>query len=111
MANLLGRKWRTVRRFPAQRASGIMCVALVPLGQMAREPCGQPPLGPDGGRRRPRNTLSRGSAVGIVLEDWYWCLLTHSSSEWGFSKGESSEGRTKVLHGPQTQTYGKTNNF
>ena len=27
-----------------------------------------------------RKTLSRGSATGIVLEDWYWCLLTHSSN-------------------------------
>ena len=81
MANLLGCKWRTGRRFPAQRASDTMCVALVPTrGQMTHEPYGQPPLGPDGGRRRPRETLSRGSAAGIVLEDWYWCLLTHSSS-------------------------------
>ena len=30
MANLLGRKWRTARRFPAQQASGTMCVALTP---------------------------------------------------------------------------------
>ena len=42
-----------------------------------------PLLGPNGGRRRPCETLSRGSAAGIVLEDWYWCLLTHSSSWMG----------------------------
>ena len=30
MANLLGHKKRTARRFPAQRASGTMCVALAP---------------------------------------------------------------------------------
>ena len=42
MANLLGRKWRTAKRFPAQRASGTMCVALVPTkGQTTREPHGR----------------------------------------------------------------------
>ena len=82
MANLLGRKWRIAKRFLAQWASGTMCVALVPTrGQTTREPHGRPPLNPDGGRRqRLRETLSRGSAARIVLEDWYWCLLTHSSS-------------------------------
>ena len=30
MANLLGRKWRTAKRFPAQWAFGTMCVALAP---------------------------------------------------------------------------------
>ena len=81
VGNLLGRKGRIARRFPAQRASGTMCAALIPTGgQTTREPRGRPPLGPDGGRRRPRETLSRGFVVGIVLEDWYWCLLTHSSS-------------------------------
>ena len=70
MANLLDRKWRTTKRFPAQRASGAMCVALVPTrGQTTREPHGQPPVDPDKGRRRPRETLSRGSAAGIVLKD------------------------------------------
>ena len=70
MANLLGRKWRTAKRFPAQRASGAMCVALVPTrGQTTHEPHGQPPLGLDGGRQRPHETLSRGSAAGSVLED------------------------------------------
>ena len=72
MANLLGRKWRTAKRFPAQRAFGAICVALVPTrGQTTREPHGRPSVDPDGGRRRPRETLSRGSAAGIVLEDWY----------------------------------------
>ena len=81
MANLLGRKWRTARRFLAQWASGTMCVALVSTrSHTTREPRGWPPLGPDRGRRQPRETLSRGSAAEIVLEDWYWCLLTHSSS-------------------------------
>ena len=81
VANLLGHKGRTARRFPAQRVSGTMCVALVPTrGQMTREPRSRPPLGPDGGRWRPRETLSRGSVVGLVLEDWYWCLLIHWSS-------------------------------
>ena len=81
MANLLGHKWRIARRFPTQRAFGTMCVALVPTrGQTTREPRSQPPLGLDGGRRRSRETLSKGSAARIVLEDWYWCLLTHSSS-------------------------------
>ena len=78
MANLLDRKWRTAKRFLAQRASGAMRVAFVPTrGQTTREPHGWPPVDPDGGRRRPRETLSRGSVAGIVLEDWYWCLLTH----------------------------------
>ena len=81
MANLLGHKSRTARRLTAQQASGTMCVALVSTkGQTTRESRGRPPLGPDGGRRRPRKTLSRGSAAGIVLEDWYWCLLTYWSS-------------------------------
>ena len=81
VANLLSHKERTARRFPAQRASGTMCAALVPTrGQTTREPRGRPPLGPDGGRRRPRESLSRGSVVRLVLEDWYWCLLTHWSS-------------------------------
>ena len=71
MANLLGRKWRTVRRFLSQRASGIMCVALIPTrGQTAHEPRERPPLGLDGGRRWLRETLLRGSVTGIVLEDW-----------------------------------------
>ena len=44
MANLLGRKWRTAGRFPAQRASGTMCVALIPTrGQTTREPHRRPP--------------------------------------------------------------------
>ena len=30
--------------------------------------------------------------------------------EWGFSNNEFSEDKTKVLHGPRTQAYGKTNN-
>ena len=30
--------------------------------------------------------------------------------EWGCSEGESSGDVTRVLHGPRTQTYGKTNN-
>ena len=48
MADLLGRKWRTARRFPAQRAYGTMCVSLVPIrGQTTRETHGRPPLGPD----------------------------------------------------------------
>ena len=84
MANMLGHKGRIARRFPAQQASGTICAALVPnRGQMTREPCGRPPLGPDGGRQRPHETLSRGSVVGLVLEDWYWCLLTHWSSWMG----------------------------
>ena len=81
MSNLLGRKWRTAKRFPTQRAFGTMCVAFIPTrGQTTREPHGRPLLGLNGGRWRPRKTLSRGSAAGIVLEDWYWCLLTRSSS-------------------------------
>ena len=44
MANLPGRKWRTVKRFPAQQASGTMCVALTPTrGQTTREPHERPP--------------------------------------------------------------------
>ena len=85
MANLLGYQWRTTKRFLAQRASGAMCVVLVPTrGQTTREPHERPSLNPDGGRWRPCETLSRGSAARIVLEDWYWCLLTHSSSRMGF---------------------------
>ena len=38
MANLLGRKWRTAKRFLAQRPFGTMCVALVPTrGQTTHE--------------------------------------------------------------------------
>ena len=71
MANLLGRKWRIVMRFLSQRASGIMCVALIPTrGQTAHEPRERPPLGLDGGKRRPCETLLRGFVAGIVLEDW-----------------------------------------
>ena len=78
VANLLGHKGRTTKRFPTQRASGTMCAALVPTrGQTTREPHGRPLLGPDGRRRRSHETPSRGSVVGLVLEDWYWCLLTH----------------------------------
>ena len=70
MASLLGRKWRTAKKCLAQWAFGTMCMALVPTrGSTTREPHGQPPLSPDGGRRRPRGTLSRGFAAGIVLED------------------------------------------
>ena len=71
MVNLPGRKWRTVKKFPDQRASGAMCMALAPTrGQTTREPHGWPPSDPDEGKRRPRETLSRGSAMGIVLGNW-----------------------------------------
>ena len=47
--------------------------------------------------------------------DYFWkigigAFWPTKAVEWGFSKGKSSEGRAKVLHGPRTQTYGKTNN-
>ena len=48
VANLLGHKGRTTRRFPAQRASGTICAALVPTrGQTTRESRGRPPSSPD----------------------------------------------------------------
>ena len=53
MANLLGRKWRTAKGFPAQRALGAMCVALAPTkGRTTREPHGRPSLEKDGGRTK-----------------------------------------------------------
>ena len=73
MANLLGRKWRTDRRFPAQRAFGTMCVALVPTrGQTTREPRGRPPFGPRWRKAATmRNTFkglrSRNSSGRLVL--------------------------------------------
>ena len=47
MASLLGRKWRTARRSPAQQAFGTMCVALVPTrGPTTSEPHRRPPFRP-----------------------------------------------------------------
>ena len=84
MANLLDREWRTAVGFPAQRASGTMRMALAPTkGRMSRQPHERSPLNPGGGRRRSRETLSRGSAAGTVFGDRCWCLLAHSSSRMG----------------------------
>ena len=84
MANLLDREWRTAEGFPARRASGATHVALAPTrGRTTRQPHERPPLDPDGGRRRSRETLSRGSAAGTVFGDWCWCLIAHSSSRMG----------------------------
>ena len=56
-------------------------MSLVPIrGQTTREPHERPPLGPDEGRQWPRETLLRGSAAGIVLEDWYWCMVLRLKS-------------------------------
>ena len=56
MANLLDRKWRTAKRFPAQWASGATCVAIAPTrAWTTRKPHGRPPLDPmeeDGGRAK-----------------------------------------------------------
>ena len=84
MANLLDREWRTVEGFPARRASGTMPVALAPTrAWTTREPHRRPLLDPGGGRRRSRETLSRGFAAGTVFGDRCWCLLAHSSSRMG----------------------------
>ena len=84
MANLLDREWRTVEGFPARRASSATRVALgLTRGRMTRHPHGRPPSDPGGGRRRSRETLSRGSTAGTVFEDRCWCLLAHSSGRIG----------------------------
>ena len=86
MANLLDREWRTTEGFPARRVSGATRVALAPTrGQTTRQPHRRSSLDPGGGRRRSREILSKGS--------------------------DQTVDRTKVLCGPRTQTYGKTNNL
>ena len=81
MANLLDRDWRTTEGFQTRRASGATRVALAPTrGQTTHQPHGWSLLDPGGRRRRSRETLSRGSAVGTVFGDRCWCLLAHSSS-------------------------------
>ena len=88
MANLLDRKWRTAERFLAQWAFGATCVALAPTrGRTTCQPRGWPSLDPGGGRRRLRETLSRGFAAGTAFGDRCWCLLAHSSSRMGLQQG------------------------
>ena len=79
--HLLDREWRTAEGFPARWVSGATRVALTPTrGRMTRQPHGRSPLDPGGGRRRLRETLSRGSAAGTVFGDQCGCLLAHSGS-------------------------------
>ena len=84
MANLLDREWRTSEGFLARRVFGATRVALAPTrGRTTRQPHGRSPLDPGGGRRRSRETFSRGSTAGTVFGDRCGCLLAHSGSRMG----------------------------
>ena len=61
MANLLGHKRRTARRFPDQRASGTMCVALAPTRGQTLANLEADPFGP----RLRKAAAARGTSRGL----------------------------------------------
>ena len=65
------------------------------------------PMEEDGGRAKRFQGAPRWEQFLEIGVGAFW--LT-GAVEWGFSNGESLEGRTKVLHNPRTQVYEKTNN-
>ena len=65
------------------------------------------PVEEDGGRTKcVQGALRREQFLEIGVGAFELTRVT----EWGCSKGESSGDGTKVLRGPRTQTYRKTNN-
>ena len=61
----------------------------------------------DGGRTKRFQGASRREQF---LEIGVGAFQLTRAVEWGYSVGESLGDITRVLHGPRTQTYGKTNN-
>ena len=77
VANLLYHKGRTARWFTTQWAFGTMCVALALTRGQSPANLVAGPVGPRLRKWRLREALQEGSVVRLVLEDKYWCLLTH----------------------------------
>ena len=68
VANLLGHKRRTARRFPAQRAPGTMCVALAPTRGQTPANLEADPFGPRLRMAATARSTSRGLRGGTSFE-------------------------------------------
>ena len=137
MASLLCHKRKTARRLTAQRASGTMCVALAPTRGQTLVNLMTGPFGPRLRKAMAMRSTSRGLHGGtssgrlvLVPSD----PLEQLNGALAMANPQKAEprscivlglkpmgklitmtsisvlDRTKILHGPQTQAYGKTNN-
>ena len=98
VASLLYYKGRIVRWPIAQRAFDIMCLACAPTRGQTPANLGASPAGPQW-RERAAVRSSNDESADLLLQKNYQRLQSIQVLD-----------RTKVLHGPRTQAYGKTNN-
>ena len=137
VASLLCHKRKTARQLTAQRASGTMCVAFAPTRGQTPVNLMIGPFGPRLRKAMAARSTSRGLRGGtsfgrlVLVPSDPLEQLTGALAMANPRKAEprsctvlglkpmgklitmtsiSVLDRTKVLHGPQTQAYGKTNN-
>ena len=99
VASLLYYMRRTARWFTAQWAFDFICMARAPTRGQTPANLGASPAGPQWRERAVARSSNDGSAD-LLLQKNYQILPSIQVLD-----------RTKVLHGPRIQAYGKANNF